>query len=633
MRSFDFFDSFRSGRAAALFAGAALAALATPTAPLSAQTKTTFADHVLPLVEQHCAKCHNPDKKKGDLDLTSHSGALKGGGTGPVVVSGQPDASRLIKSLTHGEEPFMPPNKPPIAEKEIAVFKSWIAGGLLETSGSKAVAAAKPAVDLTLKVSSLGKPTGPPPMPMELPFEPAIHTPRGSAVNGLAASPWAPLLAVTSQKQVLCFNSTNAELLGVLPFPDGQPVDLKFSRSGQLLLAGGGHGAKAGKVTLWNVESGRRLATLGNEYDTVLAADVSPDQSKVALGGPDRLIKIHATSTGELLHKIKKHTDWVTALAFSPDGQMLASGDRNGGVTFWDADSAQELVTTAGHKSAVTALSWRSDSKLLASSSEDGSVKLWESTEGKQAKTWNAHGSGVLGVAYSHDGRFVTCGRDGTVIVWDANGNKTKTMSVAGEMATRCAWTHDDAAVVAGDFTGQITLWDAKSGQRLHQMDNNPRPLEDQIAAARRVVRELAARTNQPPAGLVAAERAAAEAGHRADATRAAAEKANADFRAKADTVARLKDTAAKPNPPPDIDAQLTAARASREAARAAHAAAAAAADAAAKDLTEAKSRVEAARKLDVTAELTAARSTLDRLERARAVSAAFHAREKAPPP
>ena len=45
---------------------------------VAAQEKITFADHVLPLVEQHCAKCHNPDKKKGDLDLTSYSGALKG---------------------------------------------------------------------------------------------------------------------------------------------------------------------------------------------------------------------------------------------------------------------------------------------------------------------------------------------------------------------------------------------------------------------------------------------------------------------------------------------------------------------------------------------------------------------------
>ena len=105
-----------------------------------AQEKVTYSDHVLPLVEQHCAKCHNPDKKKGDLDLTSYSGALKGGGSGVVVVSGNPDSSKLMKALTHAEEPNMPPNKPPLPEKELVVFKRWIAGGLLETSGSKAIA-------------------------------------------------------------------------------------------------------------------------------------------------------------------------------------------------------------------------------------------------------------------------------------------------------------------------------------------------------------------------------------------------------------------------------------------------------------------------------------------------------------
>ena len=107
-------------------------------------------------------------------------------------------------------------------------------------------------------------------------------------------------------------------------------------------------------------------------------------------------MKIFATKTGQLQHKIKKHTDWVTAVAFSPNGQMLATADRNGGISIWDPDNAQELFTLGGHKSAVTTLSWRADSKLLASASEDGSIKLWELKEGKQAKNWNAHSGGAL---------------------------------------------------------------------------------------------------------------------------------------------------------------------------------------------------------------------------------------------
>ena len=246
--------------------------------PSSAQEKVTYTDHVLPLIEANCAKCHNPDKKKGDLDLTTYSAALKGGGSGVLFVSGNPDSSKLIKVLSHSEEPNMPPNKPPLPEKELAMFKKWISGGLLETSGSKAVAAARPTVDLTLKVSSTGKPDGPPPMPRELSVEPVLHTVRSYAINGLAASSWAPLLAVAGQKQVLLYNTTNLDLIGILPFTEGQPSEVKFSRSGKLLLAAGGHGAKSGKVILWNVETGERIATVGNEYDTVLATDMSPDQ-------------------------------------------------------------------------------------------------------------------------------------------------------------------------------------------------------------------------------------------------------------------------------------------------------------------------------------------------------------------
>jgi WD40 repeat protein len=580
--------------------------------------KTTYTDHVLPLVEQHCAKCHNPDKRKGDLDLTSYSGALKGGGSGVVVVSGNPDSSKLIKALTHAEEPNMPPNKPPLPEKELAVFKNWIAGGLLESSGSKAIAAAKPSVDLTLKVSNLGKPDGPPPMPEELSIEPVVHTTRSYAINGLAASPWAPLVAIAGQKQILLYNTTNFNLLGILPFADGQPLDVKFSRSGKLLLVGGGHGAKSGAVTLWNVQTGDRIATIGNEYDSVLATDVSPDQAHVALGGPDRLVKIYSTKTGELEHKIKKHTDWVTALAFSPDGEMLASADRNGGLTVWDADNGQELFTTAGHKGAVTSLSWRSDSKLIASSSEDGTVKLWESAEGKQAKTWNAHNGGALCVAYSREGKLVSCGRDGSVATWNAEGVKQKSFEFSGEMALRCVWSEDNSRVIASDFAGNVGVWDAKSGKRIGALDSNPRPLAERITGAQARIAELRARGDEPSPALTAAEHALAKLESELASARRQADKVQADFTAGAQEVVRLKDLAAKPNPPADIEAQLASARALREKARAARTDATNVVETLSQSFSASKAKLDELKKThDPADELPKAEAELQKLKRA----------------
>ena len=440
-----------------------------------AQAKISYQEHILPLIEANCSKCHNSDKKKADLDLTSYPGALKGSGSGIVLLSGNPEGSKLWKTVTHSEESFMPPNRPKLGDKELELIKKWISGGLLETAGGKAIAASKPGGDLTLKTEAIGKPDGPPPMPAKpLPLSPAVHTARMTAITGLACSPWAPLVAVAGQKQVLLFNSDSFVLMGILPFTEGQPVQIQFSRNGKLLLASGGRAANSGRVLVWDIPSGNRLMTVGNDYDTVLAADIRPDQSQIALGGPSRLVKIFSTKTSDLQHKIKKHTDWVTAIAFSPNGQMLASADRNGGISIWDPDNAQELFTLAGHKSAVTALCWRQDAKLLASSSEDGTVKLWELKEGKQARNWSAHGRGTLWVNYTHDGRLVTCGRDNAITLWSGTGTKERSLENASELPLRAAFSYDGKRIIASDFAGHVCVWNASDGKRVGELDANP---------------------------------------------------------------------------------------------------------------------------------------------------------------
>ena len=433
-----------------------------------------YQDQILPLVEANCSRCHNADKKKADLDLTSYQGVLAGSGSGAVVISGNIDGSKLWKAVTHADEPYMPPNRPKLGDKDLELIKKWIQDGLLESSGAKAVAASAPTADLTLKADTEGKPDGPPAMPQNLPKTTVLHTDHRTAITGLASSPWAPLIAVAGQKQVLLFNSDTLELLGVLPFGEGQPVGVKFSRSGKLLLAFGGRAALAGRVVTWDVVTGERVATFGDDYDSIQAADMRPDQSQVAVGGPNRLVKIWSTKDRTVQFKIKKHTDWVTAVAYSPNGDMLASADRNGGISIWDPDNGQELFTLAGHKAAVTALSWRGDSKILASSSEDGTVKLWQMQDGKQLKSWTAHAPGVLSVSYSHDGRFVTCGRDGAVVLWNANGGKVRKLDFLGELPLRAVFSHDDQRILASDFSGATGVWRATDGKRVGGLEANP---------------------------------------------------------------------------------------------------------------------------------------------------------------
>ncbi|MDH3584144.1 MAG: hypothetical protein OER86_08005, partial [Phycisphaerae bacterium] len=457
-------DQWLDRRGYPLVLGAVLA-LSTALPSAWGQAKPTFVDDLQPLLREHCSNCHNPDKRKGDLDLTSFQGLLAGSSSGDIITPGDPEDSTLYLGVAHLEEPHMPPKKPKLDAAVLKLIHKWISAGALENSGSTpAPLKKKPKLNLAIDVSA-GKPDGPPPMPATLLMEPVTVAHRGSAVTALAHSPWAPLAAVGSHRQVVLYDTNAMKMLGLLPFPEGWPHVVKFSRNGRLLLAAGGRGAKTGTVVLWDITTGNRLAALGDELDAPLAADISADQTIVALGGTDRLVKAYATADGRPLYKIKKHTEWITALAFSADGVLLASGDRNGGMYVWEGASGELFYTLRGHRGSISGLSFRRDSNVLASSSEDGQVYLWNMHNGQRIRNFAAHGGGALDVNFAPNGGLVTAGRDRTVKLWDGNGSAKKTFEAFGDLAVRAVATQDAKKVIGADWNGRIRAWEAATGK------------------------------------------------------------------------------------------------------------------------------------------------------------------------
>lgn len=520
-----------------------LCAAGTLAADKKAPARVTYEDHVLPVLRQNCLGCHNQDRKRGGLRLDTYSGVMAGGGSGEVIKPGDAEGSVLLKVISHQQEPYMPPNSPMLPKENLETIRRWIAGGALEKANSTAKVASGPKLDFSLASVAKGRPAGPPPMPpATLSLEPVAPTGRANAVTALAASPWAPLIAVGGQHQVSLYHAETLDFLGVLPFPEGVPCVLKFSRNGALLLAGGGRGGKTGRVIVWDVRTAKRLFEIGDEYDTVLAADISADQTQVALGGPGKLIRIYSTRDGKLIHEIKKHTDWVYSLEFSPDGVLLASGDRNGGLFVWEAHTAREYFTLRGHMAAVTGLSWRADSNLLCSASEDGSLRLWEMENGNQVKTWAAHGGGATSVDYARDGRLVSCGRDRLVKVWDANGNPQRTFEPLPDLALRAVFTHDAAHVVGGDWSGQVRVWATADGRPLGNLLANPPTLAERLEAAGHELAALRREKDRLAAVALASRATAARAaGELASAEKAAAER-NSAAQAATAAMARARE-------------------------------------------------------------------------------------------
>ncbi|EAQ81144.1 c-type cytochrome domain-containing protein [Blastopirellula marina] len=484
-------------------------------APLAAQEKPaspkiTYDDHVRAIFREHCFSCHNQSDAKGGLALDSFGKSMEGGSSGEVIVAQDIESSRLWDLVAHIDTPAMPPNQDKLPQPKLDLIKAWIEMGALENSGSTAKKSNKPSLKMAGPTTT-GKPEGPAAMPENVWREPIVYTDRAAAVSSIATSPWAPLAAVAGQKQISLYNTDNGQLLGILPYPEGIAYILRFSRNGELLLAGGGRGAHSGTVVLYEVRTGKRLMKLGDELDVVLAADINPSLTRVALGGPQKIIRIYSTEDGSLLHEIKKHTDWVTALEYSPDGVLLASGDRANGLFVWEADAAQEYLNLQGHKAAITAVSWRGDSNVLASASEDSAVKLWEMNEGKTIKSFNAHGGGTECVRFGQDGRLATAGRDRFAKVFSGDGKEEKKSPACDDIALEAVLTYDGKRLIAGDWNGIVRMWDLEKMEEVAQLPPNPPTYEMQIATQQTAQTAAKAKADEAATQLAAAVKSVAD--------------------------------------------------------------------------------------------------------------------------
>jgi WD40 repeat protein len=463
----------------------------------------TFERDVAPIFRERCCSCHNPDRKRGGLDLSSFSQTFAGGSSGEVVAPGDADASYLWQLVSHESEPKMPPEADRIPADALDVIRRWIAAGAIERDGAAPAKARGSAI--AMASGSVVRPEGPPVLPPRLPREPLAVSRRAGSVTALAASPHGAVVAVGGRRQVLLYDALRRELLGVLPFPEGVAKTVRFSRSGRLLIAGGGVAAQSGRVVVWDVARAERLLELGDEFDEVLAADISADQRLVALGGPARRVRLLRTADGATDADIDRHTDWVTALEFSPDGRLLASGDRAGNLFLWESAGAREHGVLRGHKGGITAVSWRPDGAAVASGSADGTVKVWDAKAGTLVKGWDAHAGGTEGVVWLADGRLASTGHDRRVKLWTADGRLERTIEGLSDIGLRVAATDDATAVLAADFNGRLVSARTADGALLGEFDTNPPPLADRLAAAREAIGTATAGETDARAAMEAA--------------------------------------------------------------------------------------------------------------------------------
>ena len=90
-----------------------------------------FEKRIRPLLAENCFSCHSAKatKLKAGLRLDHREGLLTGGDSGPAIVSGKPEASRLITAVSYADKDLQMPPRAQLTAAQVADLTEWIRRG------------------------------------------------------------------------------------------------------------------------------------------------------------------------------------------------------------------------------------------------------------------------------------------------------------------------------------------------------------------------------------------------------------------------------------------------------------------------------------------------------------------------
>jgi hypothetical protein len=110
---------------------------------VTAEQVQFFETKVRPLLAEHCFRCHGDVKKpKGGLRVHSRAALLEGGDSGPALVPGHPESSRLIDAVHYRKGLEMPPGQK-LSTRQVAVLEDWVKMGAPWPGGEATTGPAK----------------------------------------------------------------------------------------------------------------------------------------------------------------------------------------------------------------------------------------------------------------------------------------------------------------------------------------------------------------------------------------------------------------------------------------------------------------------------------------------------------
>ncbi len=300
-----------------------------------------------------------------------------------------------------------------------------------------------------------------------------------AAVSALAYSPDGKKLAVGTQGQVVVYDTQTWQPVGLTRQVEDAVRSLAFSPDGLTLAIGCGLSGRNGLALTWDMNSADKPRAYPAQKDVIEALAFRKDGKALLCGADDNKVRYFSSFPDANGIVLDEHNGRVQAVAFSPkpDTIFITAGlDRI--VKVWDMKTNHTVVNFDQSEGGVTGLAFINDSQFVGSSL-DGKLYWWGVGYDTKKKTYNgyhfrtvgAHDGGVFALSGSADGRrFVTCGMDKSVIIWNPDGGRVREFKNLAQPMYAVALSPDGKTAAGGGRDGILYVWDVDGNKLLNNL-------------------------------------------------------------------------------------------------------------------------------------------------------------------
>lgn len=294
------------------------------------------------------------------------------------------------------------------------------------------------------------------------------------------------------------------ENLRRIPAHSAQARTVAYSRDGSRVASG----AIDGGIVIWDATTWKPISDFCASSDAIQWITFSPDGSRLVSVDNGGWVRLHEMPNGTMLHCTRDHSWPAYRASYSPDGRFLATSGNDARVVIRDAETLVPVTRIRSSTGSIGAALYSPDGAYYVGAT-DRRVIGWNTVTGEAEQLMYSPNGAIGALGFSPDGRWIATGGYWRIDFWNYAKQEREYHISTGQTVATCDITPDgrwlvmssgkmlrvwemnrrpgtldlpsdkertivavrpDASLVAtGDLTGQMYLWNGRTGELLNQ--------------------------------------------------------------------------------------------------------------------------------------------------------------------